>query len=156
MGLFSKSGKASEGVVRVDGIIKELYGDNFHFDGEDFWMGVEGSTVVTILYVPVTDSAGAVHVNAHVIRDVVVTPALCSDLLTNPNYHFLLGRWQIEQDDSGKSIVLLGIDLIDYEGSLDATELGEAIAFIAGTADEIDDGLVAKYGGKTAVASMGG
>lgn len=155
MALFSKSSKASEGAKRVDGILKET-GADFHFDGEDFWMAVEGSTLVTILYNAVSESAGSVHVNAHVIRDVVVTPALCSDLLTNPDYQFILGRWRIENDDSGKSIVLLGIDLIDYQGSLGAVELGEAIAFIASTADQIDDELAAKYGGKTAVEAMGG
>lgn len=156
MGLFSKSSKASAGAMRVDALLKEMYDDAFHFNGENFWMGVEGSTVITIIYFSHSDSIGSVHVNANVIREVAATPALCSDLLTNPDYSFTLGRWQIESDGEGKFTVLLGIDLIDFEGSLDKAELGAALGVLAETADQIDDALAAKHGGKTAVASLGG
>jgi uncharacterized small protein (DUF1192 family) len=97
------------------------------------------------------------HVNAHVIREVTVTPALCYDLLANPDYQFLVGRWEIrpDEDNERNAAVFLGADLVDYEGSLSVGELATTISLLAETADNIDDALVAKHGGKTAAQALG-
>ena len=158
MALFSKSNNLPIGVQRLDAALRENYGDTFHFDGENFWIGGNGSTMLTILYVEHSENVGSVHVNAHVVRQVRVTPALCHDLLTNPDYQFMVGRWSIEPDglNEGFFTVLLGADLVDLDASLDISELGTVMELLAETADGIDDDLAAKYGGKTAQEALGG
>jgi hypothetical protein len=120
-------------------------------------MGINGSTVITLFYLEHSESVGSLHVNAHVIRDTAVTPALCYDLLANPDYQFLLGRWEIrpDADDARSAAVFLGVDLVDYEGSISIGELATTISLLAETADNVDDVLVAKHGGKTATQALG-
>lgn len=153
MGLFSKSKKVSAGALRLDGFLRDLYGETFHFDDENFWLGINGSTVLTILYLEHSDELSTVHINAQVVRAVEATPALCRDLLTNPDYRFNVGRWEIEADANaeGRSAVLLGVDLVDHQGSLEQHELSLILGSLAETADSIDDQLAARYGGLTAV-----
>jgi hypothetical protein len=156
MALFNKSKQAPVGAQRLNSQIQAMYDEVFHFDGEDFWMGVNGSTVLTIRYLEHQENAGSVHINAHVVRKVRVTPQLCQDLLTNPEYHFLVGRWRIEPDDEadGLSTVLLGAELLDQDGSLNIDDLGSIVGLLAESADNIDDELAARHGGMTAVDSF--
>ena len=156
MALFNKSSKESAGAQRLNAQIQAMYDEVFHFDGEDFWMGVNGSTVLTIRYLEHQGNAGSVHINAHVVRKVRVTPQLCHDLLTNPEYHFLVGRWKIEPDDEveGLSSVLLGTELLDQDGSLNIDDLGAIVGLLAEAADDIDDELASRHGGMTAVDSF--
>ena len=154
MGLFSKkSSKASASVQRIDAILQEEFDGALQFDGEDFWIGREGSTMVMVQYFDGGDAAkcGA-RVDAVVIDQVVATPALCSELLTNPELDKGLGRWRIIpiEGGSGKSRVLLGMELLDVDGSLDADEIINVVTWIASAADHFDDELATKYGGKTA------
>jgi|GEM_PF-891588 len=158
MGLFSKkSAKASASVQRIDAMLQDAFVETFSFDGEDHWVGREGSTVVCIQYYNFPQGVGVVRVDAMVIRDVVATPALCSELLTNPDYNRLIGRWDISADDEtpGKSIVNLGMTLLDAPEHLVAGELLNAVILIAERADEVDDVLAAKFGGKTALQAYG-
>jgi len=156
MALFNKSKQAPAGAQRLNFQIQAMYDELFHFDGEDFWMGVNGSTVLTIRYLEHQGNAGSVHINAHVVRKVRVTPQLCQDLLTNPEYQFLVGRWRIEPDDEadGLSTVLLGAELLDQDGSLNIDDLGSIVGLLAESADNIDDELAARHGGMTAVDSF--
>ena len=150
MGLFSKkSSKATASVQRIDAILQEEF--NFTFDGEYFWIGRAGSAAVTVEYVDFGSAKGFVRVNSVVIDQVVATPDLCSELLTNADYETGLGRWSIIpiEDGSGKSRVLLGMELLDLDGSLDAEEIVNAVTYIAEAADHLDDELATKYGGKT-------
>jgi hypothetical protein len=157
MALFNKSKKLPVGVQRIDAALRDNYGDTFQFDGENFWLGANGSTVLTILYVEHSETVGSVHVNAHVVRQVRVTPALCHDLLTNPDYQFMVGRWSIEPDGLAEGLftLLLGVDLVDVESSVDISELSTVLELLAETADNIDDDLAAKHGGKTAMDALG-
>lgn len=151
MGLFSKkSSKASESVQRIDAILQEKFDGAFTFDGEDYWIGREGSAMVTVQYFE--SATGLVRVDALVVDQVVASPDLCSELLTNADYDIGLGRWRILPiaDGSGKSRVFLGMELLDVDGSLDADEITTAIGYIASAADHFDDELAAKYDGETA------
>lgn len=157
MALFKKSKNTPPGALRLDGFLREMYGEVFHFDDENFWMGINGSTVLTILYIEHSEGVGSIHINAHVVRKVSPTPALCHDLLTNPELQFTIGRWSIEADgeSDGLSSVLLGVDLLDEDQSLTIGELGSIIGLLAETSDNIDDDLAARYGGMTAIDSLG-
>ena len=153
MGLFSKkSSKASASVQRIDAILQEEFDGALQFDGEDFWMGRAGSSAVTVQYMDFGSAEGLVRVDAVVIDQVVATPDLCFELLTNATYDIGLGRWRIIpiEDGSGKSRVLLGVELLDVDGSLDADEIINVVTWIASAADHFDDELATKYGGKTA------
>jgi hypothetical protein len=154
--LFKKSKNAPSGALRLDGLLREMFGEVFHFDDENFWMGVNGSTVLSILYVEHSENVGSVHINAHVVRKVSPTPALCYDLLTNSDLQFTIGRWSIEADGESDGLysVLLGADLVDEEGSITSGELGTVIGLLAETSDNIDEDLAARYGGKTAIDSL--
>lgn len=156
MGLFNKAQQAPKGALRLNGYLQELYDGVFHFDDENFWMGVEGSTILTILYLQHSDDLGTVHINAHVVREVEATPALCHDLLTNPDYKFNVGRWEIEPDvnNPDRVAVLLGVDLVDFESSLGPGELSMVIGTLAEMADKFDDELAARHGGLTAVKAI--
>lgn len=158
MALFSKGNTLPVGIQRIDAALRENFGDIFHFDGHNFWLGARGSTMLTINYLELSDTVGSVHVNAHVLRQVRVTPALCHELLTNSDYEFLVGRWSIEPDDEheGLSTVLLGCDLLDLEASLDLDELSSVMELLAEIADNIDDGMAIKFGGKTSRQSVKG
>ena len=156
MGLFSKkSSNASASVQRIDAILQEEFDGALQFDGEDFWVGGQGSTMVMVQYFDGGDAAkcGA-RVDAIVIDQVVATPDLCFELLTNATYDTVLGRWRIIpfEGGSGKSRVLLGMALLDVDGSLDADEIINVVRYIASAADHLDDELATKYGGKTALA----
>ena len=156
MALFNKSKQAPEGARRIEAQLQEAFGDVFHFDGEDFWMGVNGSTVLTIRYLEHQEDAGSVHINAHVVRKVRATAQLCHELLTSPEYQFLVGRWRIEPDDEaeGLSTVLLGTELLDQDGTLNTEDISAIVGLLAEAADTVDDELASQYGGMTAVDSF--
>ena len=152
MGLFSKkSSKATASVQRIDAILQEEF-EGIKFDGEDFWMGRAGSSAVTVQYMDFGSAEGLVRVDAVVIDEVDATPDLCSELLTNDDYILGLGRWRIIpiEDGSGKSRVVLGMELLDLDGSLDAVEIVNAVTYIAQAEDALDDKLATRFGGKTA------
>lgn len=149
MGLFRKS-SSNASVEHVGALLASIYSpESFVFDGESGWMGRKNSTAVEVKVWPVNETSSTVHVNAAVIKDVEITPALCYELLTEAR--FRVGRWDVEldEDGSGRGIVCLGVDLINWEGSLDQAELENTIDLIAESADEIDDELVSRFGGST-------
>lgn len=154
MGLFSKkSSKASASVQRIDAILQEEFDGALQFDGEDFWIGYQGSTMVMVEYIGLDEAVmGVARVDGVVIDQVVATPDLCFELLTNAKYYGYLGSWRIRpiEGGSGKSRVFLSMELLDPDGSLDADQIINVVRFIANTADYLDDELATKYGGKTA------
>ncbi len=149
MGLFNKS-KSNASIEHVGALLDATFeAGSFHYNGDSVWMGRLNSTAVVVEVLTVNDTVATVHVNAPVIQDVQITPELCYALLTDNR--FRVGRWEVElnEDGSGKGIVLLGADLVNWDGSLDAEELKQTINLVAESADEIDDELVARFGGTT-------
>lgn len=149
MGLFNKS-KSNAAIDHVGALLDETFeAGSFHFDGDSAWIGRLNSTAVVVKVWAENEIASTVHISARVIQDVKITPELCYALLTENR--FRVGRWEVEMDDdgSGKGVVMLGVDLINWEGSLDAVELNQTINLVAESADEIDEELVARFGGTT-------
>ena len=149
MGLFNKS-KTNAAIDHVGALLDETFeAGSFHFDGDSAWVGRLNSTAVFVKVWAENEIVSTVHISARVIQDVKITPELCFALLTENR--FRVGRWEVDMDDdgSGKGVVMLGVDLINWEGSLDAVELEHTIALIAESADEIDDELVSRFGGST-------
>jgi hypothetical protein len=158
MALFKKETKTSLGAQRLDELLRKDFGELFHFNGENFWIGIEGATVLTIQYLEHSDQVGSVHIDAQVAREVTLTPALCHDLLMNPDYHFIVGRWSVQPDGEleGLSTLLLGVDLFDMDTSIGNGELGTVIAAIAESSSDISDALIARHGGRSAIDSLTG
>lgn len=149
MALFAKRATTSA-VERIDAVINDSF-EGFEFNGEDTWVGRNGSTAVFIRADSVSETSAVVHIDAVVAHDVAITPNLCYDLLVNHRYR--VGRWEVEVGDpvSGRGAIMLGTDIIDHNGSMEPSEISIAIGLIADSADEVDDDLAAKYGGRTAV-----
>jgi len=147
--LFAKR-EVSSAVERIDAVIQDSF-EGFEFNGEDTWVGRNGSTLVFIRADSIEETSAVVHVDAVVAHDLAITPNLCYDLLVNHQHP--VGRWEVEVSDptSGRGAIMLGTDIIDHHGSMDASEISIAIGLIAQSADAVDDELAAKYGGKTAV-----
>ncbi|MFM8894841.1 MAG: hypothetical protein ACKOE2_05535 [Actinomycetales bacterium] len=147
MALFSKRPTTSA-VERIDAVINASF-EGFEFNGEDTWVGRNGSTAVFVRANSVSETSAVVHVDAVVAYDVPITPSLCYDLLVNHQHH--VGRWDVEVQDpvSGRGAIMLGTDIIDHNGSMDESEISIVIGLIAESADAIDNDLAARYGGQT-------
>lgn len=110
----------------------------------DEYSVVNGSTRVFITVNQVGDSFCFVHLMAPVLIDAPVTAELYEYVATTDP--FIFGRLLAKKEDDGTVTVLLTHSLLgDF---LDEAELGYAVAGIAGSADELDDELVGKFGGR--------
>lgn len=103
----------------------------------------------TRVYVRVLEHPGGeatiVSVFSIVLRDVPLTPALYEYIAVEGDYIF--GHLKLSKADDGQTgVVMMGHRLLgDF---LDKDELLYAVFGVAGTADEIDDSLKAKFGGR--------
>jgi hypothetical protein len=106
-----------------------------------------GSTVVAVLTMEF-DEHVLVAIQANVANDVPLTGELAHHVLVDHDYMF--GSLKLTANDDGKtcSVRLTNILVAD---NLDKSEIVSALPLIAGTADAIDDELVARFGGTTAL-----
>jgi hypothetical protein len=104
------------------------------------------STAVNIAIVD-QESRVLVKLWAMVLRDVQASPALYEWVATEGStYHFGHAVWNFKNDDPGFGMLSFDHTLLgDY---LDADELKQAVVALATTADELDDQLRPRFGGK--------
>src|SRR5215470_15475099 len=111
----------------------------------------EGSALVYVRTFPVGEDRAAVEVFSYVLIDVQVTERLMRFLLAY-NLRLVIGAFGLIVHDDGKGEVLLTRTLL--ADSLDPAELYSTVSAIARIADKLDDEMVAKFGGKTALGKL--
>jgi len=107
-----------------------------------------GSTIVAILPMELNDNV-LVAVQANVAKDVPLTGELAQHILLDHDYMF--GSLKLTADDSGKTCSVRLVNILVGD-EIDKKEITSVVAMIAGTADSIDDELVARFGGSTIIA----
>jgi hypothetical protein len=111
----------------------------------------EGSTFVYVRAFPIGEKQAGVEVFSYVVIDVEVTEALMRHLLTY-NLRLMFGGFGLAIDEGGKGAVVLSHTILG--DGMDRVELYASVAAIARAADNMDDQIVATFGGKTALDKL--
>jgi hypothetical protein len=117
----------------------------------DMFVLQEGSTFVYIRTFPIGDKESGVEIFSYVVVDIDVTEELMRYLLTY-NLRLMLGAFGLSLGESAKGTVLLTHTLLG--DSMDREGLCASVTAIARVADELDDKIVADFGGKTALDKL--
>lgn len=102
-----------------------------------------GSSRIFISVKAVGESSTSVRITAPIVFEAPATPELFKYVATGNTYRY--GHMSCKEEDGKVSIYFSHSLLGDY---LDPEELKLATFLLARTADEIDDEIVAKFGGK--------
>jgi hypothetical protein len=128
-----------------------LFGEvNVKLVGESFVLQ-EGSTFVYVRSLPVGEKKSVVEVFSYVVVDVDVTDELMRFLLTY-NLKLILGGFGLIVGDDGKGTILLSHTILG--NALTREGLYASVSAIARVADQMDDQIVAAFGGSTALARL--
>ncbi len=111
----------------------------------------EGSTFVYLRTFPIGEKQAGVEVFSYVVVDVAVTEALMRYLLTY-NLRLMFGGFGLAVDDAGNGAVVLTHTILG--NGMDRVELYASVSAIARVADNLDDQIVAQFGGKTALDKL--
>ena len=111
----------------------------------------EGSTVVYLRVFPIGEKTG-VEVFSYVAVEVEATERLMRFLLAY-NLKLMMGGFGLLLAEDGKATVLLTQTMLGE--TLSEEELYAAVSAIAGVADRLDDVIVEKFGGRTAIDMAG-
>ena len=103
----------------------------------------EGSARLFISVQPVGDSSASVRIVAPVVSEAPSSPELFKYIATDGSYRF--GHLTCQEKDGKVSILFVHSLLGDF---LDPDELKLAVFLMARTADEIDDEIVKRFGGR--------
>lgn len=117
---------------------------NIQIDRDGDFNFRNGSAQVYVRVAPMGDASTYVSVWAPTNGDVPVTPELYKYLVEQNHYRF--GHLALSEKD-GKAVINFTHQLLgDF---LDPDELKMAVVVVAQTADQIDDQIKAKFGGRT-------
>lgn len=131
--------------------LHELFGEvDVRLSGDTFVLQ-EGSTFVYLRTFPIGEKQAGVEVFSYVVIDVDVTEALMRYLLTS-NLRLMFGGFGLAIDDDGKGAVVLTHTILG--SGMDRVELYASVSAIARVADNLDDQIVAQFGGKTALDKL--
>jgi len=128
-----------------------IFGETGVSTVDDMFALQEGSAFVYIRAFPVGASSAGVEVFSYVVADVTVTEGLMRHLLTY-NLRLTFGGLALSIGEGGRGSVLLRHAILGDK--MDREELYASVSAIASTADELDDQLVAAFGGRTALAQL--
>ncbi|MFL6215760.1 MAG: T3SS (YopN, CesT) and YbjN peptide-binding chaperone 1 [Blastocatellia bacterium] len=128
-----------------------LFGEVNVTQMEDTFALQEGSTFVYLRTFPIGEKQAGVEVFSYVVIDVAVTEALMRYLLTY-NLRLMFGGFGLTIDDEGKGAVVLTHTILGND--MDRVELYASVSAIARVADDLDDQIVAQFGGKTALDKL--
>lgn len=103
----------------------------------------EGSARVFVSVDAVGDNSASVRIVAPIVNDAPASPELFKHIATGNHYRY--GHLTCNEKDGKVSIVFIHTLLGDF---LDPDELKMAVFLLAKTADEIDDEIVSKFGGR--------
>ena len=120
---------------------------------DDTFVMQEGSTFVYARVFPIGDKRAGVEIFSYVVVDVDVTEDLMRFLLTY-NLRLILGGFGLSIGEDGKGTVMLTHTILG--DSMEREELYASVSAIARVADDIDDQLVEKFGGQTALGKLVG
>lgn len=130
--------------ARVGQFMREIFGEQCRAlpDGPVFFAS-SGSTLATVEVCAWKDDSAVVSVLSWVVTDVEPMPALMSYLL-HKNDEVLFGAFGMDDaNDIFFRQAILGT-------TLDKDELKSAVSAVLCTADQCDDEIVSKFGGKRA------
>ena len=136
---------------KARGLLKNLFGEINVKEADGTFMLQEGSTLVYISTFPIGEKKAGVEVFSYVVIDVPVTEALMRYLLTY-NLKLILGGFGLSIGPDGKASVLLSHTILG--DTMDKDELYASVSAVAGVANNVDDYIVATFGGKTAVGKL--
>jgi hypothetical protein len=111
----------------------------------------EGSTFVYVRAIPIGDKKAGVEVFSHVVVGIDVTEELMRYLLT-ANLKLVLGAFGLAIGKEGKATILLTHTVLGE--TMQREELYASVTAVARVADEMDDELVTKFGGETALGRL--
>jgi Putative bacterial sensory transduction regulator len=127
----------------VSAYMTQLYGESAHQDPDSgSFSVVVGSAITQVVVLPRSDHS-VVTVLSWVVTGVEPSFDLYSFLL-NENYDMVYGAFSVDKDNDIAFRVTL------YGDTLDKEELNWAVMSVAGIADEFDDRIVNRFGGKRA------
>jgi hypothetical protein len=118
---------------------------------DDTFVLQEGSTFVYIRTFPIGDKKSGVEIFSYVVIDVEVTKELMRYLLTY-NLRLMLGAFGLSLGENERGRVLLTHTILGDR--MDREELYASVSAIARVADDLDDQIVAAFGGKTALDKL--
>ena len=108
----------------------------------------EGSTIVYLRVFPIGIEKTGVEVFSYVAVDVAATEELMRFLLAY-NLRLTMGGFGLLLAENGTATVLLTHTMLG--DTLSEEELYAGVSAVAGVADRLDDVIVAKFGGRTAI-----
>ena len=136
---------------KVRDFLYTLFGEvNVQEMNESFLLQ-EGSTFVYIRSFPIGESKAGVEVFAYVAVDLDATEEMMRYLLTY-NLRLILGGFGLSINENGKAAVLLTHTILG--DSMDREELYGSVTAITRVADDLDDQIVARFGGSTALGKL--
>jgi hypothetical protein len=118
---------------------------------DDTFVLQEGSTFVYVRTFPIGDAKSGVEIFSYVVVDINVTEELMRYLLVY-NLKLMLGGFGLSLGKDGKGTVLLTHSILG--DSMDREELYASVSAIARVADDLDDQIVAAFGGQTALGKL--
>lgn len=110
----------------------------------------KGSTVVHVAVNAFGDQDASITVGAPVVTGAQVTPELMAFLLAH-NHGSVFGAFGVNPENG-----TITLDHSIVGSTCDQKELMTSIAFVAETADKLDDAIIGKFGGKSALAMYSG
>lgn len=110
----------------------------------------QGSTVVHVAVNSLGEDEASITVGSNVVTGAQVTPELMAFLLAH-NHGSLFGAFGLNPEN--RTITL---DHSIVGSTCDQKELMVSISFVAAAADNLDDMIIGKFGGKSAVATYSG
>jgi hypothetical protein len=147
MGLFDKK-KSNANLEKLSNLITEAFPDvEMLKEDDETWVLVEGSAVTRIVYDgDAYEQHPLVRIISMVLVDVKDDMNIYKHLIMECMPHF--GRWEVlKNEDTGTvSLFLTQAYTLD---DLGVSELQLAIVTAAISADQFDDELKSKFGGKT-------
>ena len=105
-----------------------------------------GSSAVFVRVLDWGDGDILVNVHAIVGAQVPVTDELCADLLLDRA--MVVGAWSILRDSDNPKVGDVTFSIRLFGNDLDESEIIKAIQITGAVADEHDDQIVARFGGK--------
>lgn len=120
---------------------------------DGIFMMQEGTTFVYVRTFPIGEKNAGVEVFSYVVVDVDVSEDLMRFLLTY-NLKLVLGAFGLAIGEDGKASVVLTHTLLG--DNMQREELYATVSAIARVADDLDNQIVAAFGGKTALGKLTG